>query len=225
MMNLSFPPTVSGFCTSLEELRVEDCLSFRPIFPLLAQLTTLRHLTIDSVSVADLPSMVLLGTLTNLETLSVTPWLMAHGDEQIDLSFLRHLTRLRQLYVPQHNRVSWPVVASLTQLTSLSMGNYFRPVDLDAITSLTGIRNLAIRYADSFESGTLAGLDFMRASLERLDLQGCPGLDEECIPLLSAFTSLRMLNLKETEVTEDALQLLIDALPVGATVLLGDDFQ
>jgi hypothetical protein len=50
-------------------------------------------------------------------------------------------------------------------------------------------------------------------------------VDEECIPLLSAFINLRMMNLKETEVTDDVLQLLIDAQPIGATVLLGDDFQ
>jgi hypothetical protein len=47
------------------------------------------------------------------------------------------------------------------------MGNYFRPVDLDAIVLNWNSQSCHPGYADSFESDTLEGLDFMRSSLER----------------------------------------------------------
>jgi hypothetical protein len=60
----------------------------------------------------------------------------------------------------------------------------------------------------------------MLPKLERLTLQGCDRVDDEAIPLLAAFPSLRELDLKGTAVTGKGLAALREAKP-GVKVLSG----
>jgi hypothetical protein len=81
---------------------------------------------------------------------------------------------------------------------------------LDSVATLTELRELRV----GGTSVSVRGLEKLKAlsKLERLDLQRCKRVGDDAVPVLSSFKKLRVLDIKDTSITEQGIAGLRQAL-------------
>jgi Leucine-rich repeat (LRR) protein len=161
----------------------------------LSGVTTLESLDAGYAQITDV-GLELLTPLTNLKELAIG------GNKLTDagLQSLRQLPGLIYLDLSGAERTDsglWSV--SLTE------------PGLDAIATLGNLHHLRLNgtLVSSRGIGRLAGL----TKIERLDLENCPRIGDDVIPLLASFRTLQRLNLAGTQVTEKGVAALKRASP------------
>lgn len=179
----------------------------------------LRRLNLRGTKITD-TTLEHLANVTTLEALDV-------GFAQITdvgLDRLTPLTQLREL-VLSGNKLTDTGLQALRQLpglTALSLGGSQRTdsglwtislteLGLDAITALKELRALRL---DGMPV-TARWLEKLKAltKLERLSLQGCKRVGDDAALLLASWPALRVLDVKETALTEQGLATLRRAKP------------
>src|SRR3954453_17162072 len=137
-----------------------------------------------------------LAALTNLKGLTMG------GNKLTDtaLQFLRQMPQLEYLDISGQQRTDsglWFMLLTETGMQS--------------IASATELRELRI----GGTSVTTRGLEFLQPlkKLERLDLSGCKRLKDDAAGVLATFKQLRVLDLKDSGLTEPAVTRLRAALP------------
>jgi internalin A len=179
----------------------------------------LRRVNLRGTKITD-TTLEHLANVTTLESLDA-------GFAQITdvgLDRLTPLVRLKELVIGG-NKLTDAGLQSLRQfpgMSSLSLGGSQRTDSglwsisltesgLDAVITLKGMRELRLdgmpvsaRWLEK-----LKALD----KLERLSLQGCKRLGDDAVPVLASWPALRVLDLKETAMTEKGLSELRRAKP------------
>jgi Leucine-rich repeat (LRR) protein len=137
-----------------------------------------------------------LAALTNLRALTMG------GNKLTDtaLQFLRQMPQLEYLDISGQQRTDsglWSLMLTETGMQS--------------IASVTELRELRI----GGTAVTTRGLEPLRSlsKLERLDLQGCKRLKDDAAGVLATFKQLRVLDLKDSGLSEQAVATLKSALP------------
>lgn len=168
-------------------------------------------------------------TDTTLEFVSTLPALEAldigYAEvTDVGLDRLTSMTSLRELTIGGNKLtdVGVHLLRQLPQLTYLDVGGEQRTdsglwsvslteAGVESIATLTGLREL--RMAGRGVSGRslekLKGL----VKLERLVLQNCKRIGDDSVPVLSTFTRLRVLDVKGTAMSEQAVAALRKNLP------------
>jgi internalin A len=161
----------------------------------LSGVTTLEFLDVGYAQITDV-GLELLTPLTNLKELAIG------GNKLTDagMQSLRQLPGLIYLDLSGSERTDsglWS--ASLTE------------PGLDAIATLGNLRHLRLNgtLVSARGIGRLTGL----TKIEWLDLQGCPRIGDEVVPLLSSFRTLQRVDLTGTQVTQKGLAALKRANP------------
>jgi Leucine-rich repeat (LRR) protein len=161
----------------------------------LAGVPTLEWLDIGWAQITDTGLEHLAG-LTNLK------WLTMGGNKLTDssLQFLRQMPQLEYLDIGGQQRTDsglWSLLLSET--------------GMESIGSVTELRELRMEG----RAVTSRGLEMLKPlkKLERLDLQGCKRLREDAVPLLASMKQLRLLDLKDSSLTEPAVTKIRAALP------------
>ena len=164
-----------------------------------------------------------------LEMLATAP-----GLESLDIGFaeitdvgLDHLSllpNLRELTIGGNKLTDLGVqmLRQLPQLTYLDLSGFQRTdsglwsisltdAGLESVATLGDLKEL--RLGGTSVSGR--GLEQLKGlqEIERLDLQGCKRITDTAVPVLSSFTRLKVLDVKDTALTAEALEGLKKALP------------
>jgi Leucine-rich repeat (LRR) protein len=147
--------------------------------------------------------------LDHLASLPNLKELMIGGNKLTDVGLqalrqLRGLTRLDLSGVQRTDSGLWSV--SLTEL------------GVDAIATLSQVRDLQLG-GMSVSARSLEKLKSL-ARLERLGLQGCRRVGDDAVPVLASWSTLKVVDLKGTSVTEQGLAELKKARP-GTLVFHG----
>ena len=166
----------------------------------LAGVPTLEWLDIGSAQITD-TGLEHLSALTNLK------WLAMGGNKLTDasLQFLRQMPQLEYLDIGGQQRTD----SGLWSLTLTDAG-------MQSIAAVTELRELRMEGRGVTSRGleSLARL----AKLERLNLQGCKRLRDDAASVLSSMKQLRVLDLKDSSLSEQAVTKIRAALP-GCQVL------
>jgi hypothetical protein len=142
----------------------------------------------------------------------------------VGLDHLALLPNLRELTIGGNKLTDDGVqlLRQLPQLTYLDMSGSQRTDSglwsvlltdggLDSVVTLTELKELRV----GGTSVSARGLEKLKAlsKLERLDLQRCKRVGDDAVPVLSAFARLRVLDIKDTAITEQGIAQLRKALP------------
>jgi internalin A len=137
-----------------------------------------------------------LSALTNLK------WLTMGGNKLTDasLQFLPQVPQLEYLDIGGQQRTDsglWSVLLSETGMQSIASVTELRELRLEG-------RNVTAR-----------GLELLKplAKLERLDLQGCKRLRDDAVAVLSSMKQLKVLDLKDSSLNQEAIGKIRLALP------------
>ena len=137
-----------------------------------------------------------LAALTNLRALTMG------GNKLTDtaLQFLRQMPQLEYLDISGQQRTD-------SGLWSLSLTE----TGMQSISSVTDLRELRI----GGTAVTTRALEPLRAlsKLERLDLEGCKKLKDDAAGVLASFKQLRVLDLKDSSLSKQAVDQIRAALP------------
>ncbi len=186
---------------------LENIQSLTPLAGL-TQLTSLslydNKTTLDLTPVED---------LTNLETLVVQRNVFRSDAPSpiTDISALKNLTKLKQLYLGGQRVSSLSTLSNKTALTELRLGNNRyevtgSPLDISHLSNLTMLTKLDLSVCDVRDISHLSGL----TSLKELDLEENKGLQN--ISAISNFTALEQLILRSTNITNAGLSAVLDDL-------------
>jgi Leucine-rich repeat (LRR) protein len=140
--------------------------------------------------------------LDHLVSLTNLRWLTIGGNKLTDtaLQFLRQMPQLEYFDASGAQRTD----SGLWSLLLTDTG-------MQAIASVTELRELRL----AGTAVTSRGLDPLKslAKLERLNLQGCRRLRDDAATILAGMKQLRVLDLKDSPLTEPAVTRLRSALP------------
>jgi internalin A len=179
----------------------------------------LKRLNLRGTKVTD-STLEFLAGVPSLESLDI-------GFAQITDVGLDHLatsTNLRELTIGGNKLtdVALQMLRQLPQLTYLDVSGFQRTdsglwsvsltdAGLESIATLTELRELRLGGTSVSASGLgkLKGLE----KLERLSLQGCKRIADDAAGVLSSFSRLRVLDLKDTAITEQGAAEIRKALP------------
>jgi internalin A len=161
----------------------------------LAGVPTLEWLDIGWAEVTD-TGLDHLAALTNLK------WLTMGGNKLTDgaLQFLRQMPQLEYLDIGGQQRTDsglWSLLLSETGMQSIASVTELRELRMEG-------RNVNAR-----------GLELLKplAKLERLDLQGCKRLRDDAAAVLASMKQLKVLDLKESSLSAEAVAKIRAALP------------
>ena len=162
---------------------------------LLAGVPTLESLDIGWAQITD-TGLEHLTALTNLRRLTFG------GNKLTDtaLGFLRQMPQLEYLDLGGQQRTD----SGLWSVTLTDAG-------MQLIGSVTELRELRLEGRNVTARGVAALKPLSK--LERLNLQGCKRLRDDAVPVLSAMTKLRVLDLKDSGISEPAAAKIRAALP------------
>jgi Leucine-rich repeat (LRR) protein len=175
-------------------------------------ITTLESLDIGSAMITDV-GLERLSTLVNLKQLTMG------GNELGDagLQALRQIPGLTLLDLTGRQGTDsnvWAISMSEKGLEAVMTLQQLRELRFGC--TLIGIGVEGTRFATvSAMSVTTRWLERLKTlpNLQRLTLQGCDRVDDESVPVIAAFPSLRALDLKGTAVSEKGLAALRGAKP------------
>lgn len=175
-------------------------------------IATLESVNVGSALVTDV-GIERLASLPNLKELSIG------GNElgDVGLHALRQIPGLTYLDLSGQQGTDsniWSIsmteagleaLLTLKELRELRLGCYGVGVGVEGVRFATVSNiNLSVRWLEKMKA---------MPKLEKLKLQGCAKVDDEAIPVLAAFPSLREVDLKGTAVTEKGIGLLRAAKP------------
>jgi Leucine-rich repeat (LRR) protein len=162
---------------------------------ILAGVPTLEWLDIGWAEVTD-TGLDHLTALTNLK------WLTMGGNKLTDnaLGFLRQMPQLEYLDIGGQQRTDsglWSLLLSETGMQSIASVSELRELRMEG-RAVTG-----------------RGLELLKplAKLERLDLQGCKRLRDDAAAVLASMKQLRVLDLKDSSLSAEAVARIRAALP------------
>jgi Leucine-rich repeat (LRR) protein len=140
--------------------------------------------------------------LEHLSALTNLRWLTMGGNKLTDaaLQFLRQMPQIEYLDISGTQRTD----SGLWSLLLTDAG-------VQAIAAVTELREL--RLAGTNVTGRALTLLKPLAKLERLDLQGCKRLRDDAAATLAQFHHLRVLDLKDSSLSEEAVARIRAALP------------
>jgi internalin A len=165
----------------------------------LAGVPTLEWLDVGWAEITD-TGLEHLTALTNLK------WLTFGGNKLTDnsLQFLRTMPQLEYLDIGGQQRTD----SGLWSLTLSETG-------MQSIAAVTELRELRMEG----RAVTGRGLELLKGlgKLERLDLQGCKRLRDDAATVLASMKGLRVLDLKDSSLSKEAVEKIRAALP-GAEV-------
>jgi Leucine-rich repeat (LRR) protein len=161
----------------------------------LAGVPTLEWLDIGGAQITDTG-------LDHLAALTSLKWLTIGGNKLTDasLQFLRQMPQLEYLDIGGQQRTDsglWSLLLSETGMQSIAAVTELRELRMDG-RAVTG-----------------RGLELLKplAKLERLDLQGCKRLRDDAAVALASMKQLRVLDLKDSSLSEQAVAKIRAALP------------
>ena len=178
----------------------------------------LKRLNLRGTKITD-STLQLLNRLTSLESLDI-------GFAQVTDSGIGQLAlqNLRELSIGGNKLTDAGLqcVREMPALTSLDLSGEQRTDSglwsvsltesgLDAIATLKNLRSLRL----NGEAVSARGLEKLKTltRLERLDLQGCPRLNDDVVPILASLPALRIVDLTASKVTEQSLAALRKSKP------------
>ena len=178
----------------------------------------LKRLNLRGTKITD-STLQLLNRLTSLESLDI-------GFAQVTDSGIGQLAlqNLKELSIGGNKLTDAGLqcVREMPALTSLDLSGEQRTDSglwsvsltesgLDAIATLKNLRSLRL----NGEAVSARGLERLKTltRLERLDLQACPRLNDDVVPILASLPSLRIVDLTASKVTEQSLAELRKSKP------------
>jgi internalin A len=178
----------------------------------------LKRLNLRGTKITD-STLQLLNHLTSLESLDI-------GFAQVTDSGIAQLAlpKLKELSIGGNKLTDAGLQAlrQLPSLTSLDLSGAQRTDSglwsvsltesgLDAIATLKDLRQLRL----NGETISVRGLERLKglSRLERLDLQGCTRVTDDALPLLEAFSGLRVVDVTASAMTEKSVTALRKAKP------------
>jgi len=181
-------------------------------------LPRLKRLNLRGTKITD-STLQLLNRLTSLESLDI-------GFAQVTDSGIGQLAlqNLKELSIGGNKLTDAGLqcVREMPALTSLDLSGEQRTDSglwsvsltesgLDAIATLKNLRSLRL----NGEAVSARGLERLKTltRLERLDLQACPRLNDDVVPILASLPSLRIVDLTASKVTEQSLAELRKSKP------------
>ena len=179
----------------------------------------LKRLNLRGTKITD-KTLEMLATVPTLESLDI-------GFAEITDVGLDHLSvlpNLRELTIGGNKLTDLGVqmLRQLSQLTHLDLGGSQRTDSglwsvtitdggMDSVATLSTLKEL--RLNGTAVSGR--GLERLKGlqTLERLHLQGCKRIGDSAVPVISAMTKLRLLDVKDTALTPEGIAQLRKTLP------------
>lgn len=179
----------------------------------------LKRLNLRGTKITD-KTLEMLSTVPTVESLDI-------GFAEITdvgLDHLAVLPNLRELTIGGNKLtdLGLQMLRQLPQLTYLDLGGSQRTdsglwsitltdAGLESLATLTEVKDLSLN-GTSVSGRGLERLKNLQ-KLERLYLQGCKRITDTAVPVLSAFTRLRLLDAKDTSLTPEGIAQLRKAIP------------